>query len=225
MKPKKSFKADLERRKPLFLKIGLVLALTGVFFAFEWKQTEKEVVSKIPDGWKVGDDLTTISITKPDPPKKIDVIRPTNLFTIVNNSITVENPFEVEFPEGPDIEYVPIIENPEVGGVDFLDTAKIVVDFDATFPGGFGEMQKYFGEHLQYPVDERQIGIQGAVYVNFIVEKSGAISNVSIARQLSYNCDNEAMRVIKMMPKWKPAIDHGKTVRQQFTIPFQFKLN
>jgi protein TonB len=224
MKPKKSFKADLERRKPLFFKIGLVLALAGSLYAFEWKQTEGEVKTSIQDDWKTSEDISNVIPTKSEPIKKIELIRPTNLFVLVDNSVKVETPFEIEVPEGFIGEYKPIDETPEVSTVDVTDTVKVIVDFNAEYPGGFDELNQFFANNITYPLEERQIGLEGVLYVNFVIEKNGSVSNVSIAHSLSYNCDNEAIRVISMMPKWSPAKDHGKPARQKFTMPFQFKL-
>ncbi len=226
MKPKKSKKADLEHRKPMFFKLGLVLAMSSVLFAFEWKQTEAE--QKVIDysGGYGNQDLASIPITKPDPPAKPQITplsTATFLFTKDGNeTIDLTGTFDPE-PD-PDPMYAPIIDSEEKGAIDVTDSALIVVDFDAEFPGGVSAMKQFIAEKITYPEEERQIGMEGTLYVSFVVEKNGAVSNVGIARSLSYNLDNEALRVVKMMPKWKPASDHGKPARQIFTIPFQFKI-
>jgi len=226
MKPKKSKKADLEPRKPLFFKFGLVLALSTVFFAFEWKQTEKEQITQGPIDVGGDQDIWSAPPTKPEPPAKPQIASlstATFLFTKDGDeTIDLTGTFEPE-PD-PDIVYVPIVDPDENGAIDVTDSAMIVVDFDAEFPGGVSAMKQFITEKITYPEEERQIGMEGTLYVSFVIEKNGTVSNVGIVRSLSANLDNEAMRVVKMMPKWKPASDHGKAARQKFTIPFLFKI-
>ncbi len=228
MKPKKSKKADLEPRKPLFFKLGLVLALTTVFFAFEWKQTEKEQIVQDPIDVGGDQDIWTAPPTKPDPPSKphiAPISTATFLFTKdPNEAIDLSGTFNPEPDPDFDTKYDPVVDPEEKGGADITDSAMIVVDFDAEYPGGVTAMKQFIAEKITYPEEERQIGMEGTLYVSFVVERSGAVSNVEVARSLSPNLDNEAVRVIRMMPKWKPAMDHGKAARQKFTIPFLFKI-
>ena len=92
------------------------------------------------------------------------------------------------------------------------------------FPGGMEAMTKYLSENLKYPEQAKEKNIQGRVLVSFIVEKSGSISNVKVVKGIGGGCDEEALRVIKAMPKWKPGMQNGKKVRVNFAIPISFKL-
>ncbi|MBP5328169.1 MAG: energy transducer TonB [Bacteroidales bacterium] len=92
------------------------------------------------------------------------------------------------------------------------------------FPNGEDNMYKYLGANIKYPKDALENGIQGTVVVKFVVEKDGTISNVKAIRKIGGGCDEEAVRVVKRMPRWKPGKQRGKPVRTEFTLPIQFKL-
>ena len=100
-----------------------------------------------------------------------------------------------------------------------------VVEEQSSFPGGMEALSKYLSETLVYPPKAKEKGIQGKVFITFVIEKDGSISNARIIRDIGGGCGEEALRVVKSMPKWKPAKQRGKTVRQQFNLPVNFSLN
>jgi protein TonB len=93
------------------------------------------------------------------------------------------------------------------------------------FPGGEKEMLAYLYANLKYPQMARESGIQGTVFVNFVVERDGSVSNVKVLRGVGGGCDEEAIRVISGMPKWNPGKQNGKPVRVYFMIPLKFELH
>ena len=100
----------------------------------------------------------------------------------------------------------------------------VFVEENPVFPNGEENMYKYLGSNIKYPKDALENGIQGTVVVKFVVEKDGTISNVKAIRKIGGGCDEEAVRVVKRMPRWKPGKQRGKPVRTEFTLPIQFKL-
>ena len=98
------------------------------------------------------------------------------------------------------------------------------VDQQPSFPGGTNALNTFIGSNLKYPVFAQEKGIQGRVVVKFIVEKDGSISNVEVNRSVDRDLDNEAMRVIKNMPKWNPAKQNGTEVRAYYDVPVAFRL-
>ncbi len=92
------------------------------------------------------------------------------------------------------------------------------------FPGGDAARIKFFSENVKYPLVAKETGVQGPVYVTFVVEKDGSISNIKLLRGIGAGCDEEAERVVTMMPKWKPGRQNGKEVRVQFNMPISFVL-
>ena len=99
-----------------------------------------------------------------------------------------------------------------------------VVEDDPEFPGGVEALYKYLAENIKYPVLAKEKGTQGRVYVAFVVEKDGSVSNAKVLRGVSEEVDAEALRVINAMPKWKPGMQKGVPVRVQYNIPIIFKL-
>jgi len=101
----------------------------------------------------------------------------------------------------------------------------VIVEEAPSYPGGEEAMYAFLGKHMEYPRKARENGITGSVYVTFIVEKDGSISNISIKRDIGAGCGAEVVRVIKMMPRWKPGRQKGNPVRCQFTLPVKFNLS
>jgi len=100
----------------------------------------------------------------------------------------------------------------------------VFVEVSPEYPGGDQARLSFLANNIHYPEDEMAIGIQGTVYVQFVIEKDGSISNTKILRGVSSNMDEEVIRVVKLMPKWKPGTQKGKAVRCQFNMPVRFIL-
>jgi periplasmic protein TonB len=104
---------------------------------------------------------------------------------------------------------------------------KKVYDFVAQkpeFPDGDKALFKFLGENIKYPAIARENGIEGRVIVKFVVSRDGSIQNASVVRGIGGGCDEEALRVVKSMPKWKPGKNNGKPVNVTYTLPVSFKL-
>ena len=93
------------------------------------------------------------------------------------------------------------------------------------YPGGYGALIEYLNSNLIYPKDARQHGLQGQIVLSFIIEESGKVSSANIIRGIGGGCDEEAIRVIELMPDWQPAFKEGSPVRILFNMPITFKLN
>ena len=118
-------------------------------------------------------------------------------------------------------EYVPVeVEEEEVQEQEIFQ----IVEEMPSFPGGEAKLMEYVAKNIKYPQIARETGIQGRVFVGFVVEPDGSISNVKLLRGIGGGCDEEAMRVIKSLPKWKPGKQRGKAVRVSYQIPVFFKL-
>lgn len=98
------------------------------------------------------------------------------------------------------------------------------VEQSPSFPGGYQAMNDFIGKNLKYPEQATKNGVQGKVLVSFVVETDGSITDVKVIRGIGSGCDEEAVRVVKAMPKWQPAMKEGKAVAMQFYIPFSFVL-
>lgn len=92
------------------------------------------------------------------------------------------------------------------------------------FPGGMSRMYKWLGKNLRYPNAAVNAGKEGRVVLTFVIEKNGAITDVKILKGIGFGCDEEAIRVVKAMPPWKPGLQNGKPVRVKYTLPLFFSL-
>jgi protein TonB len=223
---KKTAKADLESKKVFFLEFGLIIALAITLLAFEWKSYEKQKIELLT---RVADDTPEemIEITQQDktppppaPPQQTTIIQ------IVEDDVEIEDDIEidVEADQNTEVkEYVPV----EVNKDEEAEEVQIftVVESMPSFPGGEAARIQYLNDNIKYPQMARESGIQGRVFVTFVVEKNGSVTDVKVLRGIGGGCDEEAIRVIQNMPKWEPGKQRGKPVRVQFNMPILFKLN
>lgn len=112
------------------------------------------------------------------------------------------------------------VELPEEDNTPFL-----TVEVQPSFMGGNSEMYKFLGKNLKYPSAAQRANIQGKVFLSFIVEKDGSITDIETMKGIGFGCDEEAMRVVKLMPKWIAGKQNGRNVRVKFTIPVFFRLD
>lgn len=224
MKLKKSPKADLEKKKTLFLQTGFIISLALALLAFEWKSYEKLEID-IPDRRPMDVPEEKIPVTEdkklpppPEPPKTITEI------DIVDNNVDVEDVVDIDVNMDSD-EAVPKWTPSLPDEVDVEENQPfIAVEEDPQFPGGNTARVRYLANNIKYPKTARELGIQGTVYLSFIVEKDGSVTNVEILRGIGYGCDEEALRVVRKMPKWEPGKQREKPVRVQFSMPVKFVL-
>ena len=105
------------------------------------------------------------------------------------------------------------------------DTIYQTVEQMPQFPGGEKALMEYIGKNIVYPVEAKEKEIQGRVFINFVIEKDGSVSTVKVLRGIGGGCDEEAVRAVSSLPKWKPGIQKGKPVRVSYQIPILFKLD
>ncbi|MFO7978625.1 MAG: energy transducer TonB [Bacteroidales bacterium] len=225
MEAKKTPKADLENKKRIFLQIGMVVALLGVLVAFEWKtyeRTEYDLGTLEMDFIEEEDIPITRQETPPPPPPP----EPSTELIIVDDDVEVEEDFtiDVEATVTTEVqEYAPIfVEEEEEIEEDVIFT---VVEDQPSFPGGEEARMKYLIDNLRYPQMAREAGIQGTVFVTFVVERDGSVTDVRVLRGIGGGCDEEAVRVVRNMPRWEPGRQRGQAVRVQFNMPIRFVLN
>lgn len=102
------------------------------------------------------------------------------------------------------------------------DMIHIICDQDPQFPGGLEALEEYIKTNLRYPPEARKAHISGKVFLSFVVEKDGTLSDIKILRDIGEGCGNEAVRLVQSMPQWKPGKVNGKAVRSQFNLPITF---
>lgn len=227
MEAKKSPKADLEKKKGLYLEIGLVIALAACLVAFNIKSYDMEEVevSQRTAMDEIEDVVIQTAEDTPPPPPPEQPEVATEL-TVVENDAEVTHELGIvdmgDNANQAQEEFVPVeIEEEETVVEEEIFT---VVENDPEFPGGMEALYEYLGKNIQYPTIAKENNITGKVYVTFVVEKDGSIANPRILRDIGGGCGQEAIRVVKAMPKWKPGKQRGKAVRVQFNLPVSFNL-
>lgn len=227
MEIKKTPSADLENKKGLFTEIGLAIVLGVVLAAFEWTSQDNQInVSDMPEEVAVEEEI--VPITKmdeikppppPPPPKMVDVINIVDDHTEINDDLDL---IDSEMDEDTEIEYQEI----EVKEEEPVEEEEVflIVEKMPQFPGGDEALRKYLAQSVKYPVIAQENGIQGRVFVSFVVNKNGEVTNVKVARPFDPNLDKEAVRVVQSMPKWEPGMQRGKAVKVSYTVPINFVL-
>ncbi len=224
MEEKKSPKANLENKKLMFMQIGLIISLLVAWLAFEHKSYDKRDYTEIIRAAEnLEEEMVEITQQEQPKPQPMEMPKQTTQLEIVNDDVEVEDiEINVETTQEEVIqEYTPVeVEEEEVVEQEVFT----IVEQMPSFPGGDEKMYKYLGNNIKYPQVARETGIQGRVFVNFVVEPDGSVSNVKVLRGIGGGCDEEAMRVVKAMPKWTPGKQRGKAVRVSYTLPVVFKL-
>ena len=227
MEPKKTQKANLEKKKSLFLEIGFVVALGLVLLAFEWttKPEKTKGFSK-----KDSDDVVqeSVPVTRqekqkepppPPPPKTTEQIK------IVDNDVEIEDELILEETEADQDTRVSIDafaeEEEEEEETQIFMKVEEMPEFKG---GGVSKFRSYIQNNVKYPTVAAENGIQGTVYIKFVVDRDGSISNVTVLRGVDPSLDEAAVEAIKKAPKWEPGQQRGKPVRVQFTVPISFRL-
>jgi protein TonB len=223
---KKSTKADLENKKVIFRQLGLVLALSVILFAFEWKTYEKTIVDM---GARQAEDIpeeiipiTEQKVKPPPPPPPKQVVK----INVVEDDIEVEDDINIDVEADQNTEMQDYVAPVKVEEEESAEEMQIfmVVESMPEFPGGEANLYKFLAENIKYPQMAKESGIQGRVFVTFVVERDGSVTDVRVLRGIGGGCDEEAIRVVKAMPKWTPGKQRGKSVRVQYNLPVKFTL-
>jgi periplasmic protein TonB len=223
MEKKKNPNADLESRRSLFFGIGMVISLTIVLMAF--RGTNEVTATHIPE---LGTE--TEVAWDPIPPtweKKEPLLKQIPKFVVFNEIEVVpdETPLsEIEIlnPEIGD----PEIHRPPVDAETDVDTSIVLIPgVMPEFPGGMERLNFFLSKNIHYPPKAIELGLSGRVYINFVVDKDGAIRHATVTRGIDPMLDEEALRVINTMPRWKPGLQNNKPVRVSYNMFVTFKLN
>lgn len=226
METLKTSKANLENKRFIFWEVGLVVALFLVFFAFRLKIDPPATnINSNYSSSQIAEEMVPVTTQErkfvpPPPAKKVSIIH------IVENDEEVESELDinVEVDQDTEIEeYVPFVPEEEEEVLE-EEPVFVIVESMPSFPGGYEELMKYLRKNLRYPNLAKESGIQGRVFVAFVVETDGSVTDVQILRGIGGGCDEEAIRVVNNMPRWEPGKQRNVTVRVRFNLPIKFTL-
>ena len=227
MEVKKSPKADLESKKTSNLLIGAILTLAVLFVGFEWSERDKKVTTDT-GLQEVLFEEEIIPITEQEQPKQAppppEAPKVEEVLEIMDNDSKVEESTiqaSDDTQAAVEVKYTPVeVEEEEVEEQQIFQ----VVEEMPEFPGGMGECMKFLAKNIKYPTIAQENGVQGRVIVQFVVNRDGSIVDPVVMRGVDPHLDKEALRVISLMPKWKPGKQRGKEVRVKYTVPVMFRL-
>lgn len=227
MEVKKSPKADLDSKRLTFALIGLVVSLFIVWRVFEIKSYDKRTLENLQRTVEIIEE-EMVEVTKQEAPKpQHPAPKPqATQIQVVEDDVEVEDEIDInaEVSQEEIIEEY-VYEAPEIEEEEIVEAEIFtVVEQMPEFPGGAAEMTRFIQKNIKYPMMARESDIQGRVYINFVVEPDGSVSNVTVMRGIGGGCDEEAVRIVNMMPKWNPGKQRGIAVRCSFTVPIVFRL-
>lgn len=229
MEVKKSNTANLENQRVQGFLLGLIVVLAAMFVALEWNSSDS--------GWTFfadDEDLEAemeLSPLKRDQdeipmmlPQKQKAEQPkSEQLNLVEEDVELPPPVEPELMEKPDPE-AEAEEKPEV-----VDMYNEPIDFRVVedlpqFPGGAAEFMKWLTKNLKYPALAQKRKVKGRVVAQFVVNTDGSISDLELTEKLETSCDNEVLRVLRMMPKWQAGMMNAKPCRTKVCIPVVFNM-
>lgn len=228
MELKKSPKADLENKRNIFVQVGLVVSLAICLYAFDSTSKVKQV-SSLGNMQEQAVEEEVIPVTRqeevkppppPPPPKVVDILN------IVDDNMDIKDELQIDDTEANDKTAITAVMQVSQEKEEEKEDTPVffIVEDMPEFPGGQLALRKFIAQAVKYPVIAQENGIQGKVFVNFVVAKDGSVTNAKIARGVDPSLDKEALRVVNSLPKWKPGRQGGKPVRVSYTVPINFQL-
>ncbi|GJM60685.1 energy transducer TonB [Persicobacter diffluens] len=227
------FKKDKEGKEanalPLYFSIGLVISLLLVVLVFEYQTPVQNIMQEEVITETAYFEVEEIPLSQQAPPPKPKLSANVNIIEIPDDVVlqeVVDVDLDIDFSETtqiPDqkISEVVFEEAPEEEVIEEIFT---IVEEKPDFPGGVGEFYQYVSKAIKYPAQARRMGISGRVFVQFVVEKDGSITQVEVVKGIGGGCDEEAKRVISASPKWDPGKQRGVPVRVRMVLPIVFKI-
>ncbi len=219
--------ADIEKSRAIFFEIGLILSLIIIFAAFEWRSTPKFApVDFDYQTQKITEEIVPITEQKAPPPK-IKTPNTAIIIKVVENDAETEDvDINVEATESTVVpEYVPEVNyQMEEEEEPVSEEIFVIVESMPEYPGGISALYQYISDQIRYPTMAKELGIQGKVFVTFVIEPDGTVSGVAVLRGIGGGCDEEAVRVVKSLPRWKAGKQRGVPVRVRCKLPVKFTL-
>ena len=225
MELKKNPKVDVNNKRVVLLEIGLCLALLAVIAAFLYAPKEVVVEEIDMNYGPVEEQITEITRQeeqKPEPPKKTEITVITDVLNIVTNDEKIETGFDfAEFDEDVEIVQQVAVEEEEIEE----DQPFVKVEEMPSFQGGdLQTFRNWVQSKVRYPQIAQENNISGRVFLMFVVERDGTLTNIQVLQTPDSSLSDEAIRVLKPSPKWKPGKQRNQAVRVKYTLPIDFRI-
>lgn len=223
MELKKNPKADLTKKTGFFFSIGLLLSMGLVLAAFEYKSGEEKVDALAGKASDVFEEVIEVPPTDLPPPPPPQIQAPVIVEVPDEEEIEEEIKVNLDIEVSQDTKVEEIIVKAEEPKEE-VEEIFTIVEESAAPKGGMGAFYKYVADKLKYPPQARRMNIDGKVFVEFVINKDGSITDVRAVKGIGAGCDEEAVRVVQSAPAWTPGKQRGKPVRQKMVLPITFKL-
>ncbi|MBE7441087.1 MAG: energy transducer TonB [Flavobacteriales bacterium] len=222
MEPKKNPKADLEKLRGTFMAAGLLISMVATYVIINLKFYEvsaSELGQLVVE--QVEEEIIPITQQNTPPPPPPPPPAAPEIIQVVENEVEVA---EVEMVDT-EADATTVVEEFAVVEEVVEEEIFTIVETMPEFPGGGQEaLFKFLQKEMKYPQVAKENGIQGTVFVNFVVGQDGKIRDVKVLRGVNKMLDDEAVRVVKAMPSWKPGKQRGKPVSVSYNLPIKFTL-
>jgi len=213
-----------DTRSTMFFFIGLTLALLAVITAFEWKFQDDGIVTELALGESDWEEIQDIPMTnQPPPPPPQQKIQQPNIIEVPDEEILeeIEVNMDVEVTEEmvvEEVEFTMEIEEEKA------EEIFMIVEQKPEPIGGIKAFYQYVADHIEYPNQAQRNNISGRVFVQFVVNSNGKITNVETIKGIGSGCDEEAVRIVSQAPDWLPGKQRGKPVSVRMVLPITFKI-
>jgi len=237
MEPRKNPSVDIDKRRPFYFAVGITVSLSFMLVAFEWKSFKEVVLDQFFEVQmdEVVEEIAPIIIPQNTPPPPVAPPPPViEELKIVEDDVEVEDiEVDVQAPEeisAPVVTTTQVEENvsdevflvvedmPRFKGCENLKSNE---EADACFQR---EITKFLSKNIQYPQRAKDATVEGMVYVSFVVDQTGKVTDVKLLRGIGFGCDEEAIRVVKMLPQFVPGKQRGRPAKVGYNLPISFKL-
>lgn len=222
MEAKKSPKADLKNYRNLIFGLSFLITLSLVITAFEWKSYGDEGIVITACSFGIDAPLIIATSTNIPPPPKPVQITPTLIE--VPDDDKIQDEIDIDIDADPNTPILPIQINIAPPAPEDKPVIFDVVEETAEPIGGVGAFYSYISDEMKYPSQARRIGVEGRVFVQFVINVDGSLTDIIVIKGIGAGCDEEAIRVLQSAPKWRPGKQRGVPVRQRMVIPITFKL-
>ena len=229
---KKNPEYDLEKYNSLFYGIGLVVSLLLVVILFEWKITDRSSQLDLSNDSGSFEELLDIPISNIEPPpppqsssRSVEFIEVPDVEEIVEE---MELILYIEMTQETKVKEIQLSEAEEIQ-IEAMEEEKVdeiftIVEEQPLPVGGYEGYYAFIYSEIKYPVYALRSRVEGRVFIEFVVEKDGSLTDFEVIRGIGAGCDEEAIRVLKLAPKWKPGKQRGRPVRVRMILPVIFKI-
>jgi len=224
MEPKKTEKADLTKKSFLFFNIGLVATLALCIMAFTHKVYDDTSAKDLDDNQALTEEIMEVPPTEQQPPPPPKIQQPQIIEVPDEEEIEEEIEINMDTEVTEDTKVEDIVIAPPAEEKEDVDQIFSVVEESAAPKGGINAFYEYVKSKMKYPAQARRMGIEGRVFVEFVIERDGRLTDVKALKGIGAGCDEEAVRIVQSSPAWNPGKQRGKPVRQRYVIPIFFKL-